>query len=456
MTKAWPEDWPGEALLEGRTRCDLPGATPTEESATRHGAGPAARAHRSVFHNPAMAGCRTRSVLLMDAVVRAGLLGDGRIRALDGLAASGLRARRWLNETSPEVADRIDAVVCDLDPEALAWAVANHDTHPPLGRDEASLVTVEGDLRQRALDGGWQWLDIDPFGSPVPFLDPGVQSAARRAVMEVTATDVAALVGSKRAAGLRRYGARIRLDGLAHDSGLRVLIATIARIAARHDRAVRTLMSIWDSHHLRVSLLVRRSATDANALEQHLGWRIAEPADAEVAASIDAGLHPFGPGTVDAPSQPHALLPLSHPVDRSDKRVSGPLWTGPLADPTILAEMTDQRAEALCAPTEADLDTLADEAGVTEPLHLRVRAVRRAVKGLAEEASLPPHSGLFLTDHIHHHIPVASPPSPIRVVEALREAGHSAAVARYGEPAFRTAAPWPAIITAVIAVGGSR
>jgi len=471
----WPEGWPGEALLEGRTRCDLPAATPpTEESARRHGSGPATRAHRSVFHNPAMAACRTRSVLLMDAVIRSGMLGDGRIRALDGLGASGLRARRWLNETSAEVSARIDATVCDLDATSLGWAAANHRAHPPdrihrrqhlqssrAGSTRTTAIadqkstdfgTMLGDLRQRVHDGGWQWLDIDPFGSPIPFLDSAIQSTSRRAVIEVTATDVAALVGSKPAAGLRRYGARVRLDGLAHDSGLRVLIASIAKICAKHDRGVEPLMSVWESHHLRTSLFIRRSAEGGNEVQNNIGWRVAEPTHAEIEMSMAAGLHPFGSSKEceEAPTQPHALLPLSYPIDRNDPRISGPLWIGPLHSSSILEKMTEEKAESLCTPSEVDFDVFNNNSTDDEaPFHLRVRAIRRAVRGLAEEASLPANSGLFLTDHIHHHTPISTPPSPARVVDYLCEAGHPAAVARYGEPAFRTAAPWAVIVAAV-------
>ena len=55
---------------------------------------------------------------------------------------------------------------------------------------------------------------------------------------------------------MRRYGARVRTDCLAHDSGMRVMLSNIARIAARHDRTIEPLLSIWDSHHLRVSFRV--------------------------------------------------------------------------------------------------------------------------------------------------------------------------------------------------------
>ena len=80
-----------------------------------------------MFYNPAMSGSRTRSVLLMRYAIGAGLLGEGDIYALDGLTASGLRARRWLNELPAGMASRIKATIVDLDEAALEWAKASHD-----------------------------------------------------------------------------------------------------------------------------------------------------------------------------------------------------------------------------------------------------------------------------------------------------------------------------------------
>ena len=45
---------------------------------------------------------------------------------------------------------------------------------------------------------------------------------------------------------MRRYGAFVRTDKWAHDSGLRVLMANIARQRYRHDRSVEPLLSVWN------------------------------------------------------------------------------------------------------------------------------------------------------------------------------------------------------------------
>ena len=208
-----------------------------------------------------MADCRTRSVLLMDHMLETEWFNKPQIHTLDALCATGSRINRWLTELPPDKSERLLLVGADLDEEALEYA-----------RENCPGVEFRNeDSRRVLLSSGWQWIDIDPFGSPVPFLDSAMQSSARRAVMEITATDTAALTGSSASACLRRYGAKIRTDQMAHDSALRLLMATVARTAAQHDRCIIPLLSSWDSHHIRVSVKVHRSIQSANLLEDSIG-----------------------------------------------------------------------------------------------------------------------------------------------------------------------------------------
>ena len=424
---------------EGRTLCRLP-RDPSES-----GPGPAAKGQGAVFHNPAMSGSRTRSVLLLQHCIEAGLLGEGAIYALDGLSASGLRARRWLNELPAQSAARISATMGDMDPVALEWAMRCHDEFPP-EHGEGELLPHLGDLRKSVLEHGRHWVDIDPYGSPLPFLDTAIQSLARRGVAEISATDSAALTGSSKSALLRRYGARVRTDGLAHDSGLRVLLATVARTAARHERAIEPLLSIWESHHLRVSVRVRRSVERANDIEESIGWRVASPTAEEVSSSIQAGMHP-DTGLDSLPM--HCLLPLSHPVNRSDKRISGPMWIGPLGQSGAMASMTEERALELCGPSSIE----DDPAGWSDKDFERERRrVTRSIRHISEEAVTIDAPHLILVDDLASWLGSGSPPSPSGMVEALCETGHRAAVAHYGKPAFRTDAPWDEIARTALSI----
>ena len=117
--------WPGEPTLEGRT----PHRIPLEAIRKDGGKGPA-EITSPVFHNIAMADQRTRSVLIMDAAIEEGLLGEKDVRVLDLLTGSGIRARRWLHECMH--AERLTVTCNDFESEALQWASAVHALHPPL------------------------------------------------------------------------------------------------------------------------------------------------------------------------------------------------------------------------------------------------------------------------------------------------------------------------------------
>jgi len=406
--------------------------------------GPAIKSEFPVFYNPAMTRSRTRSVLLMQYAIENGLLGDGPIYAVDGLSATGLRARRWLNELPPLSANRIHATMIDMNSIALNLAIKTHKEFPPT-HNKGELRAIEGDLRVKILEQGWHWIDIDPYGSPIAFLDTAIQSIARKGIIEVSATDTAALTGSSKNALLRRYGARVRNDGLGHDSALRVLLATVGRIASKHERKIEPLMSIWDSHHLRVSVRVVRSIEGANKFEDSLGWRIHSPTIEEVMSSIDAGLFP--PTNLDILPM-DCFLPLSHPIGRNDKRISGPLWIGNMGKKEVLAFMTEDRAIEICVPKKRNGDILnwSDKEFENEK-----RRIVRSVKNLADEANAIETSQHILVDYLSSWLKIGSPPSPKKLVKLLKESGYKASLVNYGKkPSIRTDAPWDVIVNTAL------
>ena len=271
--------------------------------------GPRSKGTSSVFYNPAMSGSRTRSVLLLKYAIESGMLGETRDIRFGQLTASGLRARRWINELPAEMAKRISATVVDLDEDALKWAMESH-VRFGTSHGEGLLIPRNGDLRVEVLKSGRHWVDIDPYGSPAPFIDSAIQSMARSGVMEISATDQRRSLVRRGQALMRRYGAKVRTDGLAHDSGMRVMLASISRSAARHDRIISPLLSVWDSHHLRVSFRILKSVSGANDLEGNIGWRVYSPREDEVLSSIDEGPPPSKP-TYPSSYALHATFELS-------------------------------------------------------------------------------------------------------------------------------------------------
>ena len=283
-----PLGWPGQLWLEGRTLVHL---QQEQERPSHMPRGPAKRTGVG-FLNPAMAPARTRSVLLLaDALEHGWLVKPGRpIRALDALCATGVRIRRWRNEIPSDLQHRLRITGNDLDEFALSWAKTSHHCHPPK-RDivhepeddrhgqPSDAVFTNGlhfqrlDARMAMVDAAYQWVDLDPFGSPIQFLDAALQSLSRTGVLEVTATDTAALTGSSPSSQARRYQAKGLVDEYAHDDAVRLLLGTVATTAARLDKVVTPLLALFDGHHVRISLLVKTSKSEATKIRDSIGWR---------------------------------------------------------------------------------------------------------------------------------------------------------------------------------------
>ena len=115
-----PEGWPGVLLREGKTLLRVPNTVNQENL------GPHSKKRSSVFYNPAMSGNRTRSVILLNYAINSGFFGEGVVYALDGLAATGLRARRWMNELPSSSARRLQIEIVDSNPESILWAKKPH------------------------------------------------------------------------------------------------------------------------------------------------------------------------------------------------------------------------------------------------------------------------------------------------------------------------------------------
>lgn len=442
-----PDGWPGQLWLEGRTLVHL---MAEQERPTHMPRGPAKRTGPG-FLNPAMAPARTRSVMLLtDALEHDWLVKEQRpIRALDALSATGVRIRRWRNEIPGELQHRLRITANDLDEFALSWAKASHAIHPPPTSVEhepeedrhgltSTAVFDNGihfqrlDARMAMVDAAYQWVDLDPFGSPIQFLDAALQSLSRTGVLEVTATDTAALTGSSPSSQARRYQAKGLVDEYAHDDAVRLLLGTVATTAARLDKVVTPLLALFDGHHVRISLLVQTSKSEATAIGKSIGWR------------------------VRCEDVPYRFV--QHPDPEALKHASGPMWIGPMWHKEIAGRMTEERALELCHPNPEDIEK-GRNAGLVwgdDDIEHSAREVRRGVRYIAEAADLMSRDHLLLSlDALPRLCKVGGAPKMEKLLTALTAAGHNAARYPDLEPMLVTDAPFDAVVQVVQATSTS-
>ncbi len=200
-----------------------------------------------VFYNRAMVFNRDTTIFLLHNL---------NLRtALDGLAATGVRGIRIALENG------MDVTINDINPEAVK-----------LIRRNVELNGVEARVTNRNVNAlmaeeRFGYVDIDPFGSPVPFVDMALLSAK---ILGVTATDTATLAGRNRKVETRYLSSLKSPKHLAHELGVRNLLGYLARMAARYDMGIRPILSVWYGHFYRVYIRVLRGSGRAKETMKNL------------------------------------------------------------------------------------------------------------------------------------------------------------------------------------------
>lgn len=181
------------------------------------------------------------------------------VHILDGFGGTGVRGIRIVKELG------INVTIAEPNPKSMEMIKENcrlNEVNPELfeGRFEAAVTQ---DL--------YDYMDIDPYGTSIPFIFPAISYIRNHGYIGVTATDLTGLTGSSPEKTMRRYQASIQCDEFKHEMGIRLLISTIIRYGASIDIAAYPLMSLWHSHYYRVFFRIEHGAGKADSLMDKIG-----------------------------------------------------------------------------------------------------------------------------------------------------------------------------------------
>ncbi|HLC62139.1 MAG TPA: tRNA (guanine(26)-N(2))-dimethyltransferase [Candidatus Nanoarchaeia archaeon] len=200
-----------------------------------------------VFYNPVMGINRDISVLLLNSI------NNNDLQIADPLAASGIRSIRFLKELNKDKISRI--YINDFDKNAVKSIKENLILNKIKYKNNKKMTIENEDANLFLLKStGFDYTDVDPFGTPNPFLDAACKRLARDGILAVTATDTSALAGTYPQACIRKYWAAPKKDALMHETGLRILIRKIQLVAAQYDKALTPIFSYSKEHYMRVFL----------------------------------------------------------------------------------------------------------------------------------------------------------------------------------------------------------
>ena len=257
---------------------------------------------------------------------------------LDATAASGIRGVR-------AAAEGWDVTCTDIDEDAVALCRANLD------RNDLDGSVIQRDANPLLHEDYFDVVDIDPFGTPIPFVDAACQGT--RNLLCLTATDTAPLCGAHFHSGVRSYSAIPRNTEYHAEMGVRILLSAVVRTAARYDVAAVPILTHATKHYVRTYLELDRGATVANEAMDQLGY--IHHCEHCLRRETETGL-------------------IAHPPERCPDcehgiQTAGPVWLGPTHDNEFVASVRESLTAEMGTASKATdlLETL--EAELPVPTH---------------------------------------------------------------------------------------
>ena len=343
---------------------------------------------RGVFYNPKMSLGRDLAVLFAASF----FLDGRRLRVCDAMTGSGVRAVRYVLE-SLNVAS---VVAADKNPEAVEAARRTIQ----LNGLEKKVAVVESDanlLLLQHMQDRFDLVDLDPFGSPAPYLESALRATEDGGIVAATATDMGPLTGGRPAACFRKYGASAIRTEFEKEVALRILASCLTAIASRIEIGIEVAFAHASDHYARIYATVRKGKASANESAKLLGFlgycpKCLMRKSVSSLESIEWVCKGCG----------------------SKAQIGGPIWLGPLWDGDVVQRMVQR------TPTVSSS---------------RLSEIQMILSRTAEEVDNS--SFYYRTDSFARSLRIR-PPRIARVVEALRNSGHQASRTHFDPKGFRT------------------
>lgn len=215
------------------------------------------RYRANAFLNPQAMLSRDFSVGFINAIA------DSKTKVLDATAATGIRGIRYYLETKAK-----DITLLEINKGSFNSLRKN------LSYNSVKALAYNKSIQEfsNSVDERFDIIDLDPFGGVTPYIYDLMKISKDGTYLLATATDTAVLCGAEYRACLRLYDSVPMHNELCHETGIRILIGYIAKIAAQFNFGVDVLLSLSYMHYMRVFLKLNTGTENANSSIKKIGY----------------------------------------------------------------------------------------------------------------------------------------------------------------------------------------
>jgi tRNA (guanine26-N2/guanine27-N2)-dimethyltransferase len=296
-------DFPSEIIKEGKVQVLVPkleayGVVPSDYAPSK----------APVFYNPVMEFNRDLTVLAFQAYQR---IVNREISVCDPLTSQGIRGVRF----AAEIHGVKKVLISDINERAYKLAKHNVQINgleklvSVKHKDANCVLSCHASPKKR-----FDIVDVDPFGTPAPYLGSAIRAIRNNGLLASTATDLAPLCGVHVKACVRKYGGRTLRTEYCHELAVRLLAGLTASLAAKHDIGIRVVFSHSSEHYIRVYAQIAYGAKKADESIKNLGYI----------------LHCFNCYHRETAHQPFSNIQCPECGSKMD--YAGPLWIGKIFD----------------------------------------------------------------------------------------------------------------------------
>jgi len=305
-----------------------------------------------VFYNPVQEFNRDLSTAVIQAHaaqhldvvdLEAGDVCEEGITVLEALAASGLRSIRFAKEIQG-----LKSVIANDWSKQATESIRRNVDHNKVDKivtphnGDASLLMYQ----HRQPKSRFNVIDLDPYGSPTPFLDSAVQAVTDGGLLCVTATDMAVLCGNSPETCYTKYGAIALKTRSCHEFALRILLQCLESHANRYGRYIEPLLSLSIDFYCRVFVRVHTGQAVCKQSTSKLGHVY------QCTGCESLAVQPLGRlSTHKNGGQIKYNLPTGPPVDRqcafcvNTHHIGGPIWIAPIHNLDFVADLKQSLEE---------------------------------------------------------------------------------------------------------------
>ncbi len=274
------------------------------------------------FFNPAAKFNRDISILIYRNFIDRSRKSISFVDSMCGLGARGVRVGKEIPEIQKVIFNDFNMLSTQT---AKVNTMINNIYHKSnfYTSEICSFLSTSSNFDNRATV-----IDLDPFGTPAPFLDCILRAVENDGMISITATDTAVLQGVyPRVCYRKYYGIPLRTR-YSLEIGTRLLLSCTSLVASRLDLSINPIFAHSYRNYIRIYCKVSKSNYLANKISDKLGY---------ILHCFECGYRELmkkGPSEVNCP------------LCQKKMRVGGPLWVSHLFDKIVIFKILAEILES--------------------------------------------------------------------------------------------------------------